>query len=173
MGEGSWCSVRHRKEGTTRSLFFIHSWHPTLAILPHAHHSRHQSTSTSTKECHQRSFHTSTSDFLYSRGKEREVLAFPPRLGGTAITNTVKLPDVENRNSISLTRSLTDKIIVPDADGEIKKHVHYLRTRGNFQNTGSRHKKSLAHLIQNLPADICEEEFTQQRIQMTIVVTNR
>ena len=39
------------------------------------------------------------------------------------ITNPVKLADMENQNSISLTRSLSDKIIAQDANGEIDQHA--------------------------------------------------
>ncbi|KAG0726956.1 hypothetical protein GWK47_035604 [Chionoecetes opilio] len=48
----------------------------------------------------------------------RELLTFPPRLGGMGITSPEKLADEENRNSINLTSSLTEKIIAQEANGE-------------------------------------------------------
>ncbi|KAG0724864.1 hypothetical protein GWK47_039737 [Chionoecetes opilio] len=49
---------------------------------------------------------------------ERELLTFPPRLGGMGITSPERLADKENLNSINLTSSLTEKIIAQDANGE-------------------------------------------------------
>ncbi|XP_050739099.1 uncharacterized protein LOC127009782 [Eriocheir sinensis] len=51
--------------------------------------------------------------------EERDMLALPPRLGGMGITNPEKLADKENQNSISLTRSLINRIIAQEAEGEI------------------------------------------------------
>ncbi|KAG0724831.1 hypothetical protein GWK47_039790 [Chionoecetes opilio] len=48
----------------------------------------------------------------------RELLTFPPRLGGMGITSPEKLADKENLNSINLTSSLTEKTIAQDANGE-------------------------------------------------------
>ncbi|KAG0729430.1 hypothetical protein GWK47_003483 [Chionoecetes opilio] len=49
---------------------------------------------------------------------ERELLTFPPRLGGMGITSPERLADKENLNSINLTSSLTEKIIAQDTNGE-------------------------------------------------------
>ncbi|KAG0712875.1 hypothetical protein GWK47_017444 [Chionoecetes opilio] len=48
----------------------------------------------------------------------RELLTFPPKLGGMGITSPEKLADEKNRNFINLTSSLTEKIIAQDANGE-------------------------------------------------------
>ncbi|KAG0712671.1 hypothetical protein GWK47_017952 [Chionoecetes opilio] len=48
----------------------------------------------------------------------RELLSLPPRLGGMGITSPEKMAEEENRDSIHLTRSLTEKIIAQDAKGE-------------------------------------------------------
>ncbi|KAG0726683.1 hypothetical protein GWK47_036026 [Chionoecetes opilio] len=53
----------------------------------------------------------------------RELLTFPPRLGGMGITSPEKLTDEENLNSINLTSSLTEKIIAQDANGETDQNV--------------------------------------------------
>ncbi|XP_050707996.1 uncharacterized protein LOC126993177 [Eriocheir sinensis] len=47
------------------------------------------------------------------------MLALPPRLGGMGITNPEKLADKDNQNSISLTRSLINRTIAQEAEGEI------------------------------------------------------
>ena len=54
---------------------------------------------------------------------ERTVLALPPRLGGMGISNPEELAVVENQNSISLTRSLTEKIIAQDTQGEVDQNA--------------------------------------------------
>lgn len=49
---------------------------------------------------------------------ERELLALPARLGGLGITDPAKMANIEHLNSTRITRSLTDKIIEQDAEGE-------------------------------------------------------
>ena len=50
---------------------------------------------------------------------ERRLLALPPRLGGMGITLPMERANEENRNSITLTRSLTDKIVAQEAHSEV------------------------------------------------------
>ena len=51
--------------------------------------------------------------------EERDLLTLPPRLGGMGITSPVNRANEENANSINLTRSLTEKIVLQDTHGEI------------------------------------------------------
>lgn len=51
--------------------------------------------------------------------EERTVFTFTPRLGGMEISNPEVLADVENQDSISLTRSLTEEIVAQDSDGKV------------------------------------------------------
>ncbi|KAG0730284.1 hypothetical protein GWK47_028536 [Chionoecetes opilio] len=48
----------------------------------------------------------------------RELLSLPPRLGGMGITSPEEMAEEENRDSIHLIRSLTERIIAQDAKGE-------------------------------------------------------
>lgn len=84
---------------------------------------------------------------------ERALLELPPRLGGMGITSPERLAEVENLNSINLTRSLTEKIIAQDVHGEIDQSVIAEQKKQISIERQQRQKNSLDHLINTLPPD--------------------
>ena len=93
---------------------------------------------------------------------ERAVLALPPRLGGMGIINPVELADVENQNSISLTRSLTEMIIAQDPEGEVDQSTIQERKRKMAEERQQRQKDKLTDVLQLLTPEICRKIFTAQ-----------
>ncbi|KAG0719760.1 hypothetical protein GWK47_049860 [Chionoecetes opilio] len=85
------------------------------------------------------------------RNDARALLELPPRLGGMGITSPEKMAEVENLNSINLTRSLTDMIIAQDAQGEIDQSViaeqkkRFSRDRQQGQKTSLEHLSTILH----------------------------
>ncbi|KAG0727823.1 hypothetical protein GWK47_033824 [Chionoecetes opilio] len=67
------------------------------------------------------------------------------------ITSPEKMAEVENLNSINLTRSLTDMIIAQDAQGEIDQSViaeqkkRFSRDRQQGQKTSLEHLSTILH----------------------------
>ena len=51
----------------------------------------------------------------------RELISFPPRLGGMGIINPIKAAVEEFKNSVCLTEQLTKIIVEQDKDGSINK----------------------------------------------------
>ncbi|KAG0714514.1 hypothetical protein GWK47_013998 [Chionoecetes opilio] len=76
----------------------------------------------------------------------RELLSLPPRLGGMGITSPEKMAEEENRNSINLTRSLTEKIIAQDANGETDQNVILELKKTMSRNRQSAQMESLERL---------------------------
>lgn len=85
--------------------------------------------------------------------EERMLLALPPRLGGMGITSPVRLAEMENHNSINLTKSLTEKIIAQDAHGETDISVINERKKMISVNRQQAQKNDLEQLISVLSAD--------------------
>ncbi|KAG0722649.1 hypothetical protein GWK47_044105 [Chionoecetes opilio] len=83
----------------------------------------------------------------------RALLELPPRLGGMGITSPEKVAEVENLNSINLTRSLTDMIIAQDAQGEIDQSVIAEQKKRFSRDRQQGQKTSLEHLSTILPPD--------------------
>ncbi|KAG0724416.1 hypothetical protein GWK47_040617 [Chionoecetes opilio] len=76
----------------------------------------------------------------------RELLSLPPRLGGMGITSPEKMAEEENRNSINLTRSLTEKIVAQDAKGETDQNVILELKKTMSRNRQSAQMESLERL---------------------------
>ncbi|KAG0723439.1 hypothetical protein GWK47_042743 [Chionoecetes opilio] len=87
------------------------------------------------------------------RNDARALLELPPRLGGMGITSPEKVAEVENLNSINLTRSLTDMIITQDAQGEIDQSVIAEQKKRFPRDRQQGQKTSLEHLSTILPPD--------------------
>ena len=51
----------------------------------------------------------------------RELISFPPRLGGMGIINPIKTAVGEFKNCVCLTKQLAKKIVEQDKDGSINK----------------------------------------------------
>lgn len=94
--------------------------------------------------------------------EERRLLALPPRLGGMGITSPERLAEMENLNSISLTRSLTDKIIAQDVHGEIDFSAVNQHKKQIAMDRQQAQKNDLEHLISVLPADTTRKVHTAQ-----------
>ena len=95
---------------------------------------------------------------------ERALLELPPRLGGMGITSPTKMADVENINSINLTRSLTNKIISQDTYGEIDQNIVTEQKKKIASDRQREQKNSLDHLKSVLPAETVRKINTAQEI---------
>ncbi|KAG0718607.1 hypothetical protein GWK47_052103 [Chionoecetes opilio] len=76
----------------------------------------------------------------------RELLSIPPRLGEMGITSLEKMAEEKNRNSINLTRSLTEKVIAQDAKGETDQNVILELKKTMSRNRQSAQMESLERL---------------------------
>ena len=94
--------------------------------------------------------------------EERTVLALPPRLGGMGISNPEELAEVENQNSISLTSSLTEKIVAQDTDGEIDQSAILENKRRVSKERQQRQKDKLDNVQQHLTAEMRRKIHTAQ-----------
>ena len=94
--------------------------------------------------------------------EERDMLALPPRLGGMGITNPVKLADKEKQNSISLTKSLVNKIIAQEADGEVDQNEIRDIKRRISEERHQAQKNELDRITLNLPPNMARKIHTAQ-----------
>lgn len=88
---------------------------------------------------------------------ERSMLALPPRLGGMGITNPAMVADIENQNSISLTQSLTEKIITQDAEAEIDQTLLLERRKKISKERQQAQKDRWEQLQHRLSANTCRK----------------
>ncbi|KAG0723258.1 hypothetical protein GWK47_042997 [Chionoecetes opilio] len=93
---------------------------------------------------------------------ERALLTLPPRLGGMGITSPERMADEENLNSINLTRSLTEKIIAQDANGETDQNAILELKKTFSRNRQSAQVESLERLKGVLPDDTVRKIHTAQ-----------
>lgn len=93
---------------------------------------------------------------------ERALLTLPPRLGGMGITSPEKLADVEHQNSISLTKSLTEKIIAQDAHGEVDQWTITEQRRIISNNRQQTQRDTLEALKNTMPANMTRKIHTAQ-----------
>ena len=96
------------------------------------------------------------------RDEERALLALPPSLGGMGITSPEKLADTEHLNSISLTRSLTEKIIAQEAHDEVDQREITEQKIKISSDRQKAQKDTLEHLISTLPEDMIRRIQTAQ-----------
>ena len=93
---------------------------------------------------------------------ERALLVLPPRLGGMGITSPEKLADIEHQNSISLTASLTEKIIAQDSHNEADQLVVIEQRKRISENRQKAQKDMLESLKNALPEDMVRKIDTAQ-----------
>ncbi|KAG0711346.1 hypothetical protein GWK47_020786 [Chionoecetes opilio] len=83
----------------------------------------------------------------------RVLLSLPLRLGGMGITSPEKMAEEENRDSINLTRSLTEKIIAQDAKGETDQNAVLELKKSMFRNRQNAQVERLERLKDVMPVE--------------------
>lgn len=85
---------------------------------------------------------------------EKDMLALPPRLGGMGITSPGKLADKENQNSISFTRSLTNRTIAQEAEDQVDQSEIREIKRKISEERHQPYKDELDHLTCHLSTEM-------------------